>query len=109
MKKDYGGVIWTNHALERMQERGIIQGDAFFTFNKPDQTRYADSKGAWVYYRTYKYEDKGRTNYQKIEVVATQNERKEWIIISVWARPVSAGEYKDRMSLLSRLLKLVRK
>ena len=26
--RNYGGVIWTNHALERLNKRGIKQGDA---------------------------------------------------------------------------------
>ena len=80
MDKNYGGVIWTNHALSRLRERGISQGDAWATWRKPDQSRYAKSKGAWVYYRTY-----GDT---KIEVVAKKNERGQWVVLSVWSSPV---------------------
>lgn len=80
MDNKYGGVIWTNHAVERLRERGVKQGDAWATFRRPDQSRYAASKGAWVYHKTY--------GDQKIEVVAKQNERKEWIILSVWSKPV---------------------
>jgi len=28
MERNYGGVIWTNHALQRLKERGISQRDA---------------------------------------------------------------------------------
>jgi hypothetical protein len=80
MDRNYGGVIWTNHALSRMKERQIKQGDAWTTWRRPDQSRYAKSKGAWVYYKTY--------GNQRVEVVAKQNEKKEWIILSVWSRPV---------------------
>lgn len=80
MNRYYNGVIWTDHALERMKERGISQGDAWATFKAPDQSRPAATKGIWVYYKTY--------SSQKIEVVATQNEKKEWVILSVWSRPV---------------------
>jgi hypothetical protein len=80
MDRNYGGVIWTNHALARMKERGIQQGDAWATWRRPDQSRYAKSRGAWIYYRTY--------GNQKIEIVAKQNEKKEWIILSVWSRPI---------------------
>lgn len=80
MDKDFGGVIWTNHALSRMRERGIKQGNAWATWRRPDQSRYAKARGAWVYYRTF--------GNQKIEVVARQNEKKEWVIVSVWSRRV---------------------
>lgn len=80
MDKNYGGVIWTNHALDRLKQRGISQGDAWATFRRPDQSRYAKTRNAWVYYKTY--------GKEKVEVVAKQNERKEWIILSVWVRPL---------------------
>lgn len=82
MDSRYGGVIWTKHALERLRERGISQGDAFATFNRPEQSRKASTPGAWVYYKTY--------GSEKIEVVASQNEKKEWVIMTVWSRPVYA-------------------
>lgn len=78
MDRNFGGVIWTNHALERLRDRGIKQGDAWATWRNPDQSRYGSEKGTWVYYKTY--------GDQKIEVVAKQNERKEWLILSVWSR-----------------------
>lgn len=80
MEKNFGGVIWTNHALKRLKERNISQGDAWVTFRRPEQSKYAKAKGAWIYYKTY--------GNQKIEVVAKQNEKKEWIILSVWSRQV---------------------
>lgn len=88
MDKNFGGVIWTNHALQRLRNRGIKQGDAWATFRRPDQSRYAASKGAWVYYKTYAN--------QKIEVVAKKNEKGEWIILSVWLRPVFVKRKKRK-------------
>jgi hypothetical protein len=82
MDNHFGGVIWTNHAISRMRQRGIKQGDAWATWNRPEQSRKGSgaSQGAWVYYRTW--------GNQKIEVVAKQNEKREWIVISVWSDPV---------------------
>lgn len=85
MDNRFGGAIWTNHALQRLRERGVSQGDAWATFNRPDQSRKGAS-GNWVYHKTY--------GSQKIEVVAKQNEQKEWLILSVWSRPVYGGEKK---------------
>jgi len=81
MKQDFGGVIWTNHALQRLKERNISQGDAWATFNRPDQSRKGSNlKGSWVYYKTY--------GNERIEVVAKKNDEGKWIILSVWSRPV---------------------
>ena len=78
MDEHFGGVIWTNHALQRLQERGIKQGDAWATFSHPQESRYATTKGAWVFYRTY--------DNNQIEVVASQNKEKKWVILSVWSK-----------------------
>ncbi|HLD91963.1 MAG TPA: DUF4258 domain-containing protein [Patescibacteria group bacterium] len=80
MDKNFGGVIWTNHAIQRLYERGIKQGDAWATWRNPEQSRYAASEGSWIYYRTY--------GDNRIEVVAKQNDKKEWIILSVWSKKV---------------------
>lgn len=80
MDRTYGGVIWTDHALQRARERGISQGDAWATFRNPDQSRPAQKGGNWVYYKTY--------DSQKVEVVASKNEKGQWVILSVWSRSV---------------------
>lgn len=80
MDNQYGGVIWTNHALQRLKERGIKQGDAWATFSHPQESSFAKTKGAWVFYRTY--------GDNQIEVVATQNKEKKWVIISVWSKQI---------------------
>jgi hypothetical protein len=98
MDRNFGGVIWTNHALSRLSQRGISQGDAWATWKNPEQSRYASSQGAWVYYRTY--------GGQKIEVVAKKNEKGEWIILSVWSRSVY-GRPQKAEPFLSFLLKKI--
>lgn len=95
MDNHYGGVIWTNHALQRLRERGIKQGDAWATWRNPEQSRKGTSPGSWVYFRNY-----GR---DQIEVVAKQNEKKEWLILSVWSRPVQFG-YKQPDSIWKIIL-----
>lgn len=100
MDRDYGGVIWTNHALQRLTERNISQGEALYTFQKPQQSRFAQNKGAWIYYRTY------GTN--KVEVVAKKNERGEWLILSVWSRVVfgrSGIKHKSKGSIIIRMIR----
>lgn len=79
MDKYYGGITWTNHALQRLSERGIKQGDTWAVWSRPDESRFSTTKGAWVYYRTF--------NDIKIEVVAKKEEDK-WIILSVWSKKI---------------------
>jgi hypothetical protein len=80
MDNHFGGVIWTNHALDRLRERGIKQGDAWATWNRPESSRKGTTPGTFVYFRNY-----GAT---QIEVVAKKNEKGKWLILSVWSRPV---------------------
>lgn len=81
MDQNFGGVIWTKHALQRLKERTISQSDAWATWSRPDQSRKgSNQKGSWVYYKTY--------GNEKIEVVAKKNDEGKWIILSVWSRPV---------------------
>ena len=94
MKNDYKGVIWTDHALQRLQERDISQSDAWVAFRRPDNSRYAKAKGAWVYDRVL--------NKKKIEVVAKKEDNK-WIIISVWGDKIN-GEKVSQKGLLARIL-----
>lgn len=96
MDRNFGGVIWTNHALTRLKERGIKQGDAWATFNRPEQSRHGAAQGGWVYYRTY--------GNERIEVVAKKNERGEWIILSVWSRPVYDKYGSQKVESLSSLI-----
>ena len=86
MDNHFGGVIWTNHALDRLKERGIKQGDAWTTWRNPESSKKGTVPGSWVYYRNY--------GTIQIEVVAKQNEKKEWIIISVWSRTVFKNNKK---------------
>lgn len=80
--QNFGGVIWTHHALRRLDERKLPQEMAFAAFQNPDQV--------------IKNND-GSTEYKKkfgnsfVNTVAKQNEKKEWIIISCWIDPPMAG------------------
>lgn len=102
MDKNFGGVIWTNHALERLRERGISQGDAWATWSRPDQSRKgSNQKGSWVYYKTY--------GDQRIEVVAKKNEEGKWLILSVWSRPVYGNQSPTTNHQLPKSKSLLRR
>jgi len=97
MNKNFGGIIWTNHALQRLKERKISQSDAWVTWRRPQESKHASIKGAWIFYRTYEN--------TRIEVVAKQNEKKEWVILSVWSKYINKKPNNE--SFLSFLIKKV--
>jgi hypothetical protein len=112
MDKNFGGVIWTNHALERMSARKISQSDAWATWRNPQASRKAKIPGAWIYYRTY--------GSERIEVIAKKMPpaqkafhrglslsgaepgpagKGEWIILSVWSRPVGEARFATKKTI----------
>ena len=101
MDHHFGGIIWTNHALDRLRERNIKQGDAWATWRNPQESKKGSSPGSWVYHRNY-----GST---QIEVVAKKLERASgpeglrpggWVILSVWSRSVTEKPKKTPLLLL---------
>ncbi len=93
MDNKYGGVIWTNHALARLRERNVKQGDAWATWNRPQSSQFDATKGVWVYKKVW-----GDT---EIEIVAKQNDKKEWLILSVWSKSVYLKLQQKNTSFLS--------
>lgn len=78
------GAIFTDHAIQRLYERGITQSDAWYTFRHPDKQLRGSSPGSYKFYKDYRK--------QQIEVVAKQNEKGEWVILSCWSKFVGTGQ-----------------
>lgn len=71
-------IIFTKHAISRLHNRGITQSDAWYTFQHPDGSLPGKTPGSKKFYKNY--------GSQRIEVVAKQNKKGEWIILSCWAK-----------------------
>ncbi len=86
----YGGVIWTNHALERLGQRGLSQHMALETFKSPDKKMAGKKSGS--------IELQKKFNTSTVTVIAAQSEKKEWLILSCWIDPPYYGtrDWKDR-------------
>jgi len=84
MQKHFMGVIFTDHAIKRLYERGVAQSDAWYTFRHPDKQFRGKTSGSYKYSKTY--------GQQRIEVIAKQNEKKEWIILSCWSKMIGDGK-----------------
>jgi hypothetical protein len=78
MKQEFMGVVFTNHALERLRERGVTQGDAWYTFKHADQQSKGKTPGSWKFSKSY--------GPQTIQVIAKQNDQKQWVILSCWSK-----------------------
>ncbi len=76
--REYGGVVWTDHALERLESRGIDQSDAVAVMRKPERTFPGKKDGSIKFIRTI--------DGRRINVVAMLDERKKWVVMSVWVR-----------------------
>ncbi len=83
MKKNkFGGAIWTDHALERMSERGIPKEYATQSITNPDSSERNDKGGI----RTIK-----RIDDKTITTVTKKNEKGETLVISIWMDPPMVG------------------
>ena len=79
----YKGAIWTNHAIERLGQRGLSQDLAWQTFSNPDKKFNGKNPD------TLEFQKEIGTSL--ITVIAKQNERREWIILSNWIDPPLPG------------------
>lgn len=81
MQNEYRGLIFTNHVLERMRERGITKENIWETMTTPDKQ---DS---------IKNEDRRSKTFQDYEVtvVFKHSDKRETIIISAWSDPPIPG------------------
>ena len=84
MDPRYGGIIWTNHAIQRLRERRITQSDAWYSFQHPNRQLPGKTPGSIRYYKDY--------GEQRIEVIAKKNEKKEWVILSCWSKILGTGQ-----------------
>ena len=78
-KQNYGNAIWTNHAIERLIQRGLSQDLAWQAFQYPEESSYGKQIGTMEYKRSL--------GEHKVTVVAKQNEKSEWVILSCWIDP----------------------
>ncbi len=92
--QQYKGLIWTNHALQRLEERKIPQDWAWRAFKYPDSIRKGKKNGTAEHIKKYKD--------LNVTLIATKNDHKEWIIISCWVDPPLPGsiDIKKRQEYL---------
>lgn len=79
----YGGLIWTNHALERLSQRGLPQDLAWQAYRYPDDIQKDTYRNSTTYLKKHeKY---------LISLIIKENEKKELIVVSAWIDPPMIG------------------
>lgn len=81
--QQYKGLIWTNHVLDRLAERKIPQDWAWRAFKFPDTIQKGKRANTVEHIKKY--------NNLTVTLIATKNERNEWILISCWVDPPLPG------------------
>lgn len=79
----YGNAIWTNHALERIKQRKLSIESASQTLWSPDVSLQGKQSGTMEYQK--------KIGELTVTVIATQNEKREWVIVSCWIDPPLPG------------------
>lgn len=87
----YKGVVWTNHILQRMKERGLSYDDVYWAFSKPDKSLPSAADGGHKYYRVH--------NGLRLAVVAKKNEVGEWVMMTCWSKQLYQGKGKKQKHL----------
>lgn len=78
----YGGLIWTHHALDRLAQRGLSQDAAWQAFRRPDSI-FAVKRGGMEYRK--------KDGDLLVTLIAKQNQKREWVVISVFVDPPLSG------------------
>ncbi len=79
MQREYQGVIFTTHALERAQKRSVSQYDVVQVIKYPEVTQKTEKPGSTKFIK----EISGRN----IHVVASHlKDKDQWLVVSVWVR-----------------------
>ena len=81
-KNEYQGLIFTNHVLERMKQRGITYQQVWETYKFPDEQSELD-KGAT--------EHRKKFGSYSVAVIFKHNDKNEVILISCWMDPPLPG------------------
>ena len=97
MDNKYLDIIFTNHAIVRLYNRGISQSDAYDTLKNYDEIKEGNTLGSKKFCKNY--------GEQRIEIVAKKNDRDQWLILSCWSRyPGQKNDFKPKEFFLERII-----
>lgn len=83
----YFDLIFTKHALQRIEERGLTKELAWETFKRPDESKKT-REGKSHFIKHFKGFKTG--------LIANQNIKNEWIVVSFWRDPPNEGTMDEK-------------
>lgn len=78
-------VVFTNHAIERIKQRGITGDLVWQTVRNPDKTAPGKEKHTTEFSKYH--------NGHTITAVGKKNDLAEWVVLSAWIDPPLAGTH----------------
>jgi hypothetical protein len=93
-------VVFTNHAIERMKERGISGDLAWTTIKKPNSQALGKEKSTTEFKKNF--------GAYTITAIGKKNDVGEWVVLSVWMDPPMKGtkDYNKRIKYLNKQEKI---
>lgn len=85
---EYKNLILTNHALSRMQERGITHAQIYETYKNASSSKKADKGGT---------ENTRKFDKYKVTIIYKLNELAQPVILSCWMDPPLPGTHDARV------------
>lgn len=76
-------LIFTNHVRDRIRDRHMSVSQVENTYYSPDEKHPGKEPGTTMYRKRY--------GHQTVTLIASQNEKREWIAISAWIDPPNVG------------------
>ncbi len=93
-------VVFTNHAIERMKQRGIPGDLVWQAVRQPDRTSAGKEKYTTEFIKHH--------NERVITAVGKKNDLGEWVVLSAWIDPPFPGtrDYKKKEKYNKKIEKL---
>jgi hypothetical protein len=89
-------IIWTNHALKRINDRKISENQIQNTISAPD-SKLNNTDGSIEYVREF--------GFQKVHAIVKENSEKELILLSCWINPPNTGTMDFKSEKLRKEIK----
>ena len=92
-------VVFTDHAILRMKERGISGEWAWGTVKNADKTQPGKEKHTTEFIKKF--------SFQTVTVICKKNDIGEWVVLSIWIDPPFAGtsDYRKKQKYIEKLEK----
>jgi hypothetical protein len=92
-------VVFTNHAITRMKERGISGEWAWSTVKKADKTQPGKEKHTTEFIK--------KITSHTVTVIGKKNDIGEWVVFSAWMDPplIGTSDHRNKQRYLNKLEK----